>query len=146
MWWRLKQQAAFSVVGCVLIPEIQFYLQTFGCFGCLFNSHHIEKDTYYPPFSYSFEQGVRQESSFGMSGSESNPASLFCLYVNYGRFVEATNLLLEYIESLASLVCFKILCCKFQNIQVSMKFLIVLAKTLLRTHENVGFGFLYTIY
>lgn len=103
-------------------------LQTFECFCCLFNSHHIEKVTYYPPFYYPFEQGVRQESSFGMSGSESNPASLLCLYVNYGRFVEATNLLLEYLESLASLVCFIILCYKFQNIQVGMKFLGVLAK------------------
>lgn len=64
-----------------------------------------------------------------MSGSESSPASLFCLYVNYGRFVEATNLLLEYLESLASLVCFIILCYKFQNIQVvGMKFLGVLQK------------------
>lgn len=115
-------------MGCVLIPEIQFYLQTFECFCCLFNSHHIEKVTYYPPFYYPFEQGVRQESSFGMSGSESNPASLLCLYVNYGRFIEATNLLLEYLESLASLVCFIILCYKFQNIQVGMEFLGVLAK------------------
>lgn len=57
-------------------------------------------------------KGVRQESCFGMSGSESNPASLFCLYVNYGRFVEATNLLLEYIESLASLKPTDVICRK----------------------------------
>ncbi|XP_076919952.1 nuclear pore complex protein NUP160-like [Bidens hawaiensis] len=40
---------------------------------------------------------------WGMSGSESSPASLFQLYVDYGRYPEATNLLLHYIESLASL-------------------------------------------
>ncbi|XP_027108120.2 nuclear pore complex protein NUP160 [Coffea arabica] len=45
----------------------------------------------------------RQEYGFGMIGSESSPASLFRLYVDYGRYVEATNVLLEYIESLASL-------------------------------------------
>lgn len=37
-----------------------------------------------------------------MTGNESNPASLFRLYVDYGRLAEATNLLIEYIESLAS--------------------------------------------
>ena len=49
-------------------------------------------------------QVSRQEYGFGMIGSESSPASLFRLYVDYGRYVEATNVLLEYIESLASLV------------------------------------------
>lgn len=39
-----------------------------------------------------------------MTGRESNPASLFQLYVNYGRYAEATYLLLEYIESFASMV------------------------------------------
>lgn len=39
-----------------------------------------------------------------MAGSESNPASLLRLYIDYGRYTEATNLLLEYIESFASLV------------------------------------------
>ena len=39
-----------------------------------------------------------------MTGQESNPALLFRLYVDYGRFTEATNLLLEYIESYASMV------------------------------------------
>lgn len=45
------------------------------------------------------------KGSWGMSGAESSPASLFQLYVDYGRYPEATNLLLHYIESLASLVC-----------------------------------------
>nr|GMD42356.1 nuclear pore complex protein NUP160 isoform X1 [Ipomoea batatas] len=48
-------------------------------------------------------KSVQRESSWGMAGSESNPASLFRLYVDYGRFTEATNLLLEYIESFACL-------------------------------------------
>lgn len=39
-----------------------------------------------------------------MTGQESNPSSLFRLYVDYGRYTEATNLLLEYIESFASVV------------------------------------------
>ena len=39
-----------------------------------------------------------------MAGQVSNPASLFRLYVDYGRFTEATNLLLEYTESFASVV------------------------------------------
>lgn len=43
------------------------------------------------------------KGSWGMSGAESSPASLFQLYVDYGRYPEATNLLLHYIESLASL-------------------------------------------
>ncbi|XP_071736992.1 nuclear pore complex protein NUP160 isoform X2 [Rutidosis leptorrhynchoides] len=43
------------------------------------------------------------KGSWGMAGSESSPASLFQLYVDYGRYAEATNLLLHYIESVASL-------------------------------------------
>lgn len=39
-----------------------------------------------------------------MAGHESNPASLFQLFVDYGRYTEATHLLLEYIESFASVV------------------------------------------
>lgn len=39
-----------------------------------------------------------------MTGQESNPALLFQLYVDYGRYREATNLLLEYIGSFASMV------------------------------------------
>lgn len=39
-----------------------------------------------------------------MTGDDVNPASLFRLYVDYGRYAEATNLLLEYIESYASMV------------------------------------------
>ncbi|MCD9560935.1 hypothetical protein HAX54_019798 [Datura stramonium] len=48
-------------------------------------------------------KGVPAKSGGGMAGSESNPASLFRLYIDYGRYTEATNLLLEYIESFASL-------------------------------------------
>ncbi|KAK9076950.1 hypothetical protein SSX86_005285 [Deinandra increscens subsp. villosa] len=40
---------------------------------------------------------------WGMAGSESSSASLFQLYVDYGRYPEATNLLLHYIESVSSL-------------------------------------------
>ncbi|KAL2491059.1 SUPPRESSOR OF AUXIN RESISTANCE1 [Abeliophyllum distichum] len=47
-------------------------------------------------------KGVRKERNLGMTGNESDPASLFRLYVDYGRYAEATNLLIEYIESLAS--------------------------------------------
>lgn len=48
-------------------------------------------------------KGVPAKSGGGMAGSESNPATLFRLYIDYGRYTEATNLLLEYIESFASL-------------------------------------------
>lgn len=44
----------------------------------------------------------RRDRTWGMAGQVSNPASLFRLYVDYGRFTEATNLLLEYTESFAS--------------------------------------------
>ncbi|CAA0833564.1 SUPPRESSOR OF AUXIN RESISTANCE1 [Striga hermonthica] len=47
-------------------------------------------------------KGDRSENSFGMCGNESNPASLFRLYVDYGRYTEAINLLIEHTESLAS--------------------------------------------
>ncbi|KAI3448399.1 hypothetical protein Pfo_005064 [Paulownia fortunei] len=47
-------------------------------------------------------KGDRNENSFGMTGNESNPASLFRLYVDYGRYAEAINLLIEYMETLAS--------------------------------------------
>ncbi|KAL5211508.1 hypothetical protein ABZP36_022355 [Zizania latifolia] len=40
--------------------------------------------------------------SWGMSGTEADPAALFRLYINYGRHAEATNLLVEYLESFAS--------------------------------------------
>ncbi|XP_077233386.1 SUPPRESSOR OF AUXIN RESISTANCE1 isoform X2 [Tasmannia lanceolata] len=48
-------------------------------------------------------KGGRRVTSWGMSGHEPEPATLFRLYVDYGRYTEATNLLLEYIESFASL-------------------------------------------
>ncbi|KAB8085821.1 hypothetical protein EE612_008809, partial [Oryza sativa] len=40
--------------------------------------------------------------SWGMSGTEADPATLFRLYINYGRHTEAANLLVEYFESFAS--------------------------------------------
>lgn len=49
-------------------------------------------------------QDRRRAKSWGMTGEESNPASLFRLYVDYGRYTEATHLLLECMESFASLV------------------------------------------
>lgn len=48
-------------------------------------------------------KGGRRATSWGMTGQESAPATLFRLYVDYGRHAEATNLLLEYLESFASL-------------------------------------------
>ncbi|XP_017229286.1 nuclear pore complex protein NUP160 isoform X2 [Daucus carota subsp. sativus] len=47
-------------------------------------------------------KGGRRECTLGMAGSESSPASLLQLYVDYGRYAEATNLLLEYFDSVAS--------------------------------------------
>ncbi|KAK9922519.1 hypothetical protein M0R45_030981 [Rubus argutus] len=49
-----------------------------------------------------FKDG-RRGKTLGMTGQESNPALLFQLYVDYGRYREATNLLLEYIGSFASM-------------------------------------------
>ncbi|KAM1120670.1 hypothetical protein ACFX19_002481 [Malus domestica] len=49
-----------------------------------------------------FKDG-RKEKTWGMTGQESNAALLFQLYVDYGRYREATNLLLEYIGPLASM-------------------------------------------
>ncbi|KAK3022159.1 hypothetical protein RJ639_045354, partial [Escallonia herrerae] len=46
---------------------------------------------------------VPRESCWGMAGNELNPSSLFQLYVDYGRYAEAANLLLEYIKSFASM-------------------------------------------
>lgn len=47
-------------------------------------------------------KAVRREGTWGMAGNESSPASLFQLYVDSGRYAEATNLLIEYLESFAS--------------------------------------------
>ncbi|EXC04051.1 hypothetical protein L484_011031 [Morus notabilis] len=49
-----------------------------------------------------FKDG-RSETTWRMTGQESNPALLFRLYVDSGRYTEATNLLLEYLESYASM-------------------------------------------
>ncbi|KAL5789070.1 hypothetical protein ACOSQ2_003958 [Xanthoceras sorbifolium] len=51
---------------------------------------------------HKFKDGQR-ERTWGMTGQESSPASLFRLYVEYGRYTEATNLLLECIDSFASM-------------------------------------------
>lgn len=56
-------------------------------------------------FIIKFLQGARRESR-GMTGQESNPATLFRLYVDYGRYPEATELLVEYVEAYASVVGF----------------------------------------
>ncbi|OMO76186.1 Suppressor of auxin resistance [Corchorus capsularis] len=45
----------------------------------------------------------QRERSWGMAGPDPSPASLFRLYVDYGRYTEATNLFLEYIEAFASM-------------------------------------------
>ncbi|XP_020582574.1 nuclear pore complex protein NUP160 [Phalaenopsis equestris] len=45
----------------------------------------------------------RKASSWGMTGQQPDPATLFRLYIDYGRLAEATNLLLEYLESFATL-------------------------------------------
>ncbi|CAN1178570.1 Nuclear pore complex protein NUP160 [Linum perenne] len=44
------------------------------------------------------------DATLGMTGQESNAASLLRLYVNYGRHMEAVNLLVEYIDSFAAVV------------------------------------------
>ncbi|XXG76396.1 hypothetical protein AAC387_Pa08g0756 [Persea americana] len=48
-------------------------------------------------------KGGRRAISCGMTGVEPDPATLFRLYVDYGRYTEATNLFLEYMESFTSL-------------------------------------------
>jgi hypothetical protein len=55
---------------------------------------------------------------WGMTGRESNPASLFQLYVNCGRYAEATYLLLEYIESFASMVNYLLLWIEFITVVI----------------------------
>ncbi|QCE06004.1 nuclear pore complex protein NUP160 [Vigna unguiculata] len=49
-----------------------------------------------------FKEG-QKERLWGMTGRESNPASLFQLYVTYDRYADATYLLLECIDSFASM-------------------------------------------
>ncbi|XP_017979220.1 PREDICTED: nuclear pore complex protein NUP160 [Theobroma cacao] len=44
-----------------------------------------------------------QRRSWGMTGPDPSPASLFRLYADYGRYIEATNLFLEYVEAFASM-------------------------------------------
>ncbi|KAM1570247.1 hypothetical protein ACFX14_035327 [Malus domestica] len=49
-----------------------------------------------------FKDG-RKDKTWGMTGQGSNPALLFQLYVDYGRYREATIFLLEYIGLFASM-------------------------------------------
>ncbi|KAG4996199.1 hypothetical protein JHK82_027013 [Glycine max] len=55
-----------------------------------------------------FKEG-QKERLWGMAGRESNPASLFQLYVSYDRYAEATYLLLDCIDSFASMLFFPLL-------------------------------------
>lgn len=48
-----------------------------------------------------FKESPR-ERSWGMTSPEPSPASLFRLYVDYGRYTEATHLFLEFVEAFAS--------------------------------------------
>lgn len=57
-------------------------------------------------------QDGKKEKALGMGGQEASPASLFQLFVDYGRLTEATNLLLEYMEAFASSVSFIIYGCQ----------------------------------
>lgn len=63
---------------------------------------HSDPQIELPLWLVNMFKGGRRANIWGMSGQESNPASLLRLYVDYGRYTEATNLLLEYIELLAS--------------------------------------------
>ncbi|KAK9286738.1 hypothetical protein L1049_015142 [Liquidambar formosana] len=47
-------------------------------------------------------KGGQRESTWGMTGQQSNPASLLRIYADYGRYTEATNLLLEHMESFST--------------------------------------------
>jgi len=58
------------------------------------------------------QQDRQKEKGLGMIRQEASPASLFQLFVDYGRLTEATNLLLEYMEAFASSVSFIIYGCQ----------------------------------
>ena len=87
-----------------------------------------------------------------MTGQESNPSSLFRLYVDYGRYTEATNLLLDCIESLASAVKFSFFSiCKFINFILDQVFLqIVLEESpqthYMATHKTIHVYYLNKLY
>lgn len=49
-----------------------------------------------------FKDGKR-ENTWAMTGEDPSPASLLCLYIEYGRYNEATNLLLKYMGAYASM-------------------------------------------
>lgn len=63
----------------------------------LYSDPHIEL----PLWLVHMFKGARREGC-GMTGQESDPAALFRLYVDYGRYSEATELLVECIEAYAS--------------------------------------------
>ncbi|GMH23861.1 hypothetical protein Nepgr_025704 [Nepenthes gracilis] len=47
-------------------------------------------------------KGGQQKTAWGMTGQECDAASLLRLYVDYGRYTEATDILVEYIVAYAS--------------------------------------------
>lgn len=49
-----------------------------------------------------FKDGQR-ENTWAMTGKDPSPASLLCLFIEYGRYTEATNLLLKYMGAFASM-------------------------------------------
>ncbi|PKI74950.1 hypothetical protein CRG98_004722 [Punica granatum] len=63
---------------------------------------HADSEIELPLWLVQMFKSGGSERRWGMTGQESNPASLFQLYVDHGRFTEATNLLLEYIDSFKS--------------------------------------------
>ncbi|XP_068656473.1 nuclear pore complex protein NUP160 isoform X2 [Aristolochia californica] len=64
---------------------------------------HMDPQIELPLWLIHMFKGGRWAVSRGMTGQEPDAATLFRLYVNYGRYTEATNLLLEYLDSFASL-------------------------------------------
>lgn len=95
---RKKQESGLLKV---LILWSIVHLSQFFSFLCALGQKAL---AYFFPDLSLIGQGDRNESGFGMVGNESNPASLFRLYVDHGRHTEATNLLIEYMENLASIV------------------------------------------
>ncbi|KAG9439278.1 hypothetical protein H6P81_019443 [Aristolochia fimbriata] len=64
---------------------------------------HMDPQIELPLWLVHMFKGGPWAASRGMTGQEPDAATLFRLYVNYGRYTEATNLLLEYLDSFASL-------------------------------------------
>ncbi|XP_057863623.2 nuclear pore complex protein NUP160 isoform X2 [Cryptomeria japonica] len=64
---------------------------------------HADPQIKLPLWLVDMFKGGRKATAWGMAGQVSDPAALLRLYINYGRFSEATYLLLEYIEAWSSL-------------------------------------------